>query len=327
MRSVFEVEKLKKEEVEIESQMAAPKFWKNHEQAAIKIHRLECIKEELSFIERLYALVAAGDALTLEKELAAAEYRLYFSGPYDKGNAVISVYSGAGGDDAEDWTRILFEMYRKLCEKRGWSWKELHIHKNEHGGIKNATAEIEGLYAYGWLRKETGVHRLVRISPFSPKKLRHTSFALVEILPEIENPRDVEIQEEDIEVSFARSSGPGGQNVNKRETAVRVLHKPSGIQVHVETGRSQQQNREKAIRLLRAKLYQRRLEAAQKERSEVRGGKLPSAEWGHQIRSYVFHPYRQVKDHRTEVETSDVDSVLNGELDEFLEAELKMKNF
>lgn len=261
----------------------------------------------------------------LSRSFEEERRKLFFSGTYDKGDAVLSIYAGAGGDDAEDWAFLLFEMFKRYAEKRGWIVKILHHHAGEGKGIKNITVEIEGKFAYGHLKGEAGVHRLVRISPFSAKKLRHTSFAMVEILPKLILPEEVELRPEDIEVTFARSSGPGGQNVNKRETAVRARHIPTGIQVHVEAGRSQAANKERAIELLRAKLFQRMQEKEKRTLEELSATQSAEAEWGHQIRSYVFHPYKMVKDHRTGVETSDVEGVLGGDIDRFIEAEIEGK--
>lgn len=263
----------------------------------------------------------------LEKEIGELEQELYFSGKYDKGNAVLSVYSGAGGKDSEDWSALLLRMYVRYAERRGWQVKTIHEHWGEYQGpagwgIKNATVLVKGQFAYGYLKQESGVHRLVRISPFSAQSLRHTSFALVDVMPEFVAPEEVKIKPADLKIEFFRSSGPGGQNVNKRETAVRVTHLPTGIQVASQAERSQERNREIAMEILRSKLYKLAQETQEKERADVYKKKV-SIEWGRQIRSYVMHPYQMVKDHRTEVETSQIDRVLDGELDEFIEAELR----
>lgn len=265
------------------------------------------------------------------KELGKLKEKLIGGEKYDKGGAVLTLFAGAGGDDAEDWARILFEMYRKFAGKHNWTVKILHEHKSEHGGYKNITFDIEGKNlpdgnqgVYGTLKHEAGVHRLVRISPFSAKKLRHTAFALLEVIPRFVAPEEIKIDEKDLRVDLMRSGGAGGQNVNKRETAVRLVHLSTGIAVHVDAERSQGQNKERAMEILKSKLYKLQLEEQKEEKDSMRRNKGVEAEWGHQIRSYVFHPYKMVKDHRTEVETSDVDSVLNGELDEFIEADKKL---
>ncbi len=256
------------------------------------------------------------------KELAELKDKKEGFGKYDKGNAILNIISGAGGDDAEDFSAILFSMYQKFAKKKGWELTLIHENKNDHNGYRNISVEVSGKNVYGTFKNESGVHRLVRISPFNAKKLRHTSFSLVEVLPKFSKleEKDVVIPEADLKIEFAKSGGPGGQNVNKRETAVRIVHTPSGIAVHASGERSQEQNREQAMSILRAKIF-KRAEAEKKSLEESMKLKNTEIEWGNQIRSYVLHPYKMVKDHRTEVETSNVDAVLEGDLDVFIEAE------
>lgn len=254
------------------------------------------------------------------KEISALKNKLAGTGKYDKGDAVLMLFAGAGGDDAEDWTRVLFDMYSKFAERKGWQIKVLHEHKSELGGYKNITFDTEGKNAYGTLKNEAGVHRLVRVSPFSAKKLRHTSFALLEVVPKFIAPDEIKLDKKDIRVEFAKSSGPGGQNVNKRETAVRVVHLPTNLAAHVSSERSQAQNRDRALEILKSKLYKKAFQDQEKEKESMRT-KNVEAEWGHQIRSYVLHPYKMVKDHRTNTETTNINAVLEGKLDEFIEAE------
>lgn len=346
-RTVFEVPQKREEILKIEKEMEQPNFWDRRERAAVKSQELSTLKRSVQDWDKLDKEV--GDLTKLvssvsgegnfEKELAEKisavsreihrlENELYFSEKYDKGNAVLSVYAGAGGKDAEDWAALLLRMFARFAEKKSWRVKTLHEHWGEYSGpggwgIKNATMAIQGPCAYGYLKKESGVHRLVRISPFSAQKLRHTSFALVDVMPEFVEPDEVELKPDDIKVEFFRSSGPGGQNVNKRETAVRITHIPTGIQVASQSERSQERNREIAMGLLRSKLYLAALEKQEQERRGVRQEKV-SIEWGSQIRSYVMHPYQMVKDHRTNIETSQIDKVLDGDLEEFIEAEIRV---
>lgn len=326
--------------------MASGDFWQDREKAKEISQNLSNLKKEVQFwdflineaktLNELFDITEEGDkilkeieirAKRLETEFKAVEIKSLFSGKYDGGNAVLSVYSGAGGKDAEDWAALLFRMYQRYAEKKKWPIKIIHEHWGESQGpagwgLKNATMIIKGDYVYGYLKNESGVHRLVRISPFSAQQLRHTSFALVDAMPEFVAPEEVLIKPDDLKIDFFRSSGPGGQNVNKRETAVRITHLPTGIQVASQVERSQERNREIAMSLLRSKLYNFLLEKQEKERQGVRKEKI-AIEWSSQIRSYVMHPYQMVKDHRTNVEVSQIERVLDGELDIFIEAEIK----
>lgn len=328
--------------------MARPDFWSDRSSAKQQSEALARLKKDIARFERLDGELAALEELLrtagesaeaadelgrqvseLEGELRALEDEERFSGRYDRGNAVLSIYSGAGGKDAEDWAAMLKRMYERWAEAKGFGLRTLHEHFGElegpsGWGLKNVALEVRGENAYGLLKRESGVHRLVRISPFDASSRRHTSFALVEVMPELVAPEEAAIKPDELKIDFFRSSGPGGQNVNKRETAVRVTHLPTGIQVAVQAERSQERNREIAMRMLAAKLYARRIAEQEAEAARVKG-KSVAIEWGSQIRSYVLHPYQLVKDHRTEYETSQVERVLAGEIDEFINAELGQK--
>ncbi|MFC1720721.1 PCRF domain-containing protein [Patescibacteria group bacterium] len=278
---------------EIEAAMQGADFWSDSGKAQLMIKEMQELKDELEGV-----------------------------GKYDKGGATLSILAGAGGDDAEDFARMLFDMYVKFIENKGWEAALLHKNENEHNGYRNITIEIKGKNVYGTLKNESGVHRLVRLSPFNTKSQRHTSFALVEIVPKIEKIGEVKMNPDDLKIEFSKSSGPGGQNVNKRETAVRVVHIPTNISVHVDGERTQERNRETALEMIAGKLYHKEVEDRKRELAGLSVSKTTEIEWGNQIRSYVLHPYKMVKDHRTGVETSQVDKVLeDGELDEFIEAE------
>ncbi len=307
---------VQKEISELEKEIRA---WSDFETEAVEIQELVALGEKEADEKLLDE--AAEKFKALEARFNKTEIQVYLSGKYDKNNAILTISAGVGGRDAQDWASMLLRMYIRYTESRGWQVTTLHESYGEEGGIKSATLEVKGFYAYGCLKNEAGVHRLVRISPFSPNKLRHTSFAALEVLPEIE-ARDFEIKMEDLRIDTFRSSGAGGQNVNKRETAVRITHLPTGIAVAVQTERSQQQNRDKAMQLLASKLHALKIKKEEAELSKVKKIKK-SAEWGAQIRSYVLHPYQMVKDHRTGYETSKIEKVLDGDLDEFIEADLK----
>lgn len=288
---------------------------------------VENLKSRVKDLEEVFEILNEEELFKevegIDKILKEREIEIFFNNKYDKGNAVISVYAGAGGKDAEEWAKMIFRMYQRYCETKKFKMEIIDESLGEAGeGLKSVTFSLTGKYAYGFLRREAGVHRLVRISPYSAQKLRHTSFALVEVLPEIEEG-EIEINSDDLRVDFYKSSGPGGQYVNKRESAVRITHIPSGIVVTCQTERSQGKNKETAMKVLLAKLYTYNLEKAEKELSNIKGDKI-SASWGNQIRSYVLHPYKMVKDLRTNVETSQVESVLDGDLDQFIESEIKI---
>ena len=262
----------------------------------------------------------------LEKSVAAEELKIFFAGPYDKNNALLSIYAGAGGTEAQDWAEMLLRMYLRFSERRGFKAKVVHIHEGQEAGIKNATIEIRAPYAYGTLKGESGVHRLVRLSPFNANNLRHTSFALVEILPEMEEVGEMKIKPEDLRVDTYRSSGPGGQYVNKTESAVRLTHLPTGLMVACQSERSQGANKATAMKLLISRLHALQLKKQQKEIAGLRADIQVSegtAEWGAQIRNYVLHPYKLVKDLRSGVESKEPGAVLDGELDNFIEAEIR----
>jgi len=349
LRTVFDVGKKKKELEKLEKETQRPDFWEDTEKAAKiqqevadlreEIGRINDFRKEINELKELVKLTEGDEDLTEEVEekyqgfkdkIKKEETRVFLSGKYDKRNAILQIFSGAGGVDAQDWATMLLRMFERYCAFKGFQTKVLQQSFGEGGGpegrigTKSATLEIKGNFVYGFLKKESGVHRLVRLSPFSAKSLRHTSFALIEVLPEIEKEEEEEIKinPEELKVETYRASGPGGQYVNKRESAIRVTHLPTGIVVTVQSERLQGLNREKAMKILYAKLYQAKETEKKKEMKEIKGEAI-SASWGNQIRSYVLHPYKLAKDLRTGVEVSDVERVLDGDLDQFIEAEVK----
>jgi len=283
---------IKKDIEKIEQEIEGPLFWSDKIKAQETIKKLNELKDKLAGL-----------------------------GKYDRGNAIMTIFSGAGGDDSEDFSRMLYEMYLKFVDGKNWTTRLIHKNENDHDGFRNISFSIDGKNAYGILKNESGVHRLVRISPFSAKKLRHTSFSMVEVIPVLAKADQLEIPEDELKVEFSRSGGPGGQNVNKRDTAVRVVHLPTKLSAHCDSERSQSQNRERALEILAGKLIKLREENRKKEEAGFKISETTDIEWGNQIRSYVLHPYKMVKDHRTGVEHKDPEEVFDGELDKFLEAE------
>jgi len=327
----------------LKSESARPDLWNDPAKAAKILRELEAIEKELGSLERIDAGLRDLDEFSeigsfdpseeadirrqvelFEKEIGEWEFRLLFSGQHDRGDVLLSIHAGAGGVDAQDWAEMLLRMYLRYAERKGFKAHIIDESRGGEAGIKSVTIEVSGEYAYGYLRTEAGVHRLVRLSPFNANQLRQTSFALVEILPVLEDAVLVDVKQDELRIDTYRASGAGGQHVNKTDSAVRITHLPTNIVASSQSERSQLQNREQAMKLLRAKLYQRLLEEREQETKALKG-EHKSAEWGNQIRSYVLHPYNLVKDHRTKVETADTTRVLDGALDEFIESALKSK--
>ena len=314
-------------------------FWSNQENAQAVGQDYESIRGEIekwsgikNKVDDLIALAESGDSSLeeeilkqtedLEKEFASYEFFLLLNGPYDERNAIVALHAGTGGTEAQDWTEMLLRMFLRFAEKQGWKTRVIDESRGGEAGYKSVMFEVKGRYAYGYLKSEHGVHRLVRISPFDAEKMRHTSFALAEVMPELDESVELNIDPKDLRIDTFMSGGKGGQSVNTTYSAVRIVHIPTNTTVTCQNERSQMQNKETAMKVLKAKLLRLQEEQQAKERQELRG-EYKSAEWGNQIRSYVLHPYHMVKDHRTEYETSDPDQVLDGDLLAFSEAYLK----
>jgi len=340
----FDIAGTMSEIASLEEKSAAPDFWDDMEQSQKVLQRTKQLKDK---VERYEALQSAWeDALVLidlaneendesmlgeikkaadavNKELEQMTLETLLSGHYDKNNAIMTFHAGAGGTEAQDWCEMLLRMYQMYAQKNGYSVTTMDLLPGDDAGVKSATIMISGLNAYGYLKAEKGVHRLVRISPFDASGRRHTSFASIEVMPEIDDDIEIDIRQEDLRVDTYRASGAGGQHINKTDSAIRITHIPTGVVVSCQTQRSQHQNREYAMRMLKAKLVEI-AEQQQKEKIEDIKGVQKEIAWGSQIRSYVFHPYTMVKDHRTNYEVGNIGAVMDGDLNEFINAYLRM---
>jgi len=342
---IFDVDNKKKEILDLSGQMGNPGFWSDEQNATKVVKQLKFLKsivepwdaafnkyqdlKELADIlkeqdkDLITDLAKSADSLvsTVDK----LEFKTLLGGEFDKNSAILSINAGAGGTESCDWVGMLFRMYSMFSESRGYGIKTTDVLFGEEAGIKNITALIEGDYAYGYLKAERGVHRLVRVSPFDANKRRHTSFASVDVIPEIEEDIDLKIEDKDLRIDVYRSSGAGGQSVNTTDSAVRITHIPTGIVAQCQNERSQYQNKQVALKILKARIYEAELKKKEQQLLKKYGQEKKKIEWGSQIRSYVMHPYNMVKDHRTDYETGNVSKVMDGGLDEFIEAYLRQQ--
>lgn len=344
--SPFDLDGLKEQLGKIDEQMQAPDFWNDNEKAAHVMQDKKNIERKLDAYgkltgecEDLEALMDLADEeedeslvpdvqkdfRKLKKNIDALRVETLLNGEYDRGDAIMQIHSGAGGTEAQDWANMLLRMYTRWCERKGYKYSIIDIQADDENGIKSATLTIRGDYAYGYLKNERGIHRLVRISPFDANKRRHTSFASVDVTPQINDDVDIEINPEDLRIDTYRSSGAGGQHVNTTDSAVRITHIPTNIVVSCQNERSQHQNREVAMRVLKSRLLELR-EREHKEKIDELRGDYGQITWGNQIRSYVFQPYTMVKDHRTGAEVGDVQRVMDGDIDYFINEKLKQKD-
>lgn len=340
-QKLLHLPELKNKMEKLAEAMNAPGFWNNQESAQAISQDYQNIKTEVDKWENLekqandlLELSVSDDSslveeiknqtTKLEKQFTEYEFYLLLNDSYDANNAIVAIHAGSGGTEAQDWAEMLVRMYFRFCEKRGWKTAVLDESRGQEAGYKSIMFRVTGRYAYGYLKSEHGTHRLVRISPFDAEKMRHTSFALVEVLPELNDDIDIKIESKDLRIDTFMSGGKGGQSVNTTYSAVRIVHLPTNITVSCQNERSQQQNKETAMKILKAKLHHLEMEKQAKEKQELRG-EYKSAEWGNQIRSYVLHPYHLVKDLRSDYETTDDQGVLDGDLDALIEAYLKWR--
>lgn len=337
--SVFDLPQKETQLLELQQQSEQPEFWSDPESAQKVMKQLSRLRNEVGSWTMLRQRIQDSlelaqledetllpelekETLAIEKEVANREFFAMMSGKHDRSDALLAIHAGAGGTDSQDWAQMLQRMYLRWAESHAFETEVLDLSEGEEAGIKSVTIAVNGEYAYGYLRPEKGVHRLVRLSPFDAAHRRHTSFALVEVLPQVESDDEIVINPNDLRIDTFRSAGAGGQNVQKNDTAIRITHLPTGLVVTCQNERSQTQNRENALRVLKARLMEMRQQEQEQQLAILRG-EFQKVEWGSQIRSYVLHPYQMVKDHRTDYETGNIQAVLDGQIDDFIEAYLR----